>query len=375
MVTRPVVPQRSARLPEATPLEALTPPPFLMWQEAPAPAPKPASSAPNPEFARMSDPAHAELLERVRRSIRTLHYSRRTERAYSYWVRRFVAHYGARDPRRMGVDEIRGFLSHLALAEHVGASTQSQALCALLFLYRRALGKDLGLVENIERARAPKRLPLVLTRLEVKAVLGELDGVPQLVCHLLYGTGLRLSECLSLRVHDLDLETNQVNVRDGKGAKDRVTMLPVSCRREVLQHLERVRRQHAQDLQGGLGRAPLPFELGEKHPRADREWGWQYVFPASSHYTDERSGLRHRHHLHETVVQKAMAQAVRRAGLTKAATPHTLRHSFATHLLDSGCDIRTVQELLGHDDVQTTMIYTHVLTRPGKGVRSPADGI
>jgi integrase len=241
----------------------------------------------------MSDPAQAALLERVRQAIRTLHYSRRTERAYSYWVRRFVVHYGARDPARMSVDEIRGFLSHLAVVERVGAATQNQALCALLFLYRRVLGKDLGLIEDIERARAPKRLPVVLTRREVKAVLEELDGVPQLVCHLLYGTGLRLSECLSLRVHDLDLETNQLSVRDGKGAKDRVTMLPVSCRRELL----------------------LPFALADKHPRADREWGWQYVFPASSYYTDEHTGVRHRHHLHETVIQKAMAQAVRRAGL------------------------------------------------------------
>jgi integron integrase len=281
----------------------------------------------------MSDPAQAALLERVRQAIRTLHYSRRTERAYSYWVRRFVVHYGARDPARMSVDEIRGFLSHLAVVERVGAATQNQALCALLFLYRRVLGKDLGLIEDIERARAPKRLPVVLTRREVKAVLEELDGVPQLVCHLLYGTGLRLSECLSLRVHDLDLETNQLSVRDGKGAKDRVTMLPVSCRRELLQHLERVHRQHAQDLQSGLGRAPLPFALADKHPRADREWGWQYVFPASSYYTDEHTGVRHRHHLHETVIQKAMAQAVRRAGLAKAATPHTLRHYAGSRIM------------------------------------------
>jgi integron integrase len=273
----------------------------------------------------------------------------------------------------MSLDELRSFLSHLAVAERVGASTQNQALCALLFLYRRVFGMDLGLIEDIERARAPKRLPVVLTRREVKVVLDELDGVPQLVCRLLYGTGLRLSECLSLRVHDLDLETNQLTVRDGKGAKDRVTMLPVSCRRDLLQHLEKVHRQHVLDLQGGLGRTSLPFAVAEKHPRADREWGWQYVFPASSYYTDQHTGVRHRHHLHETVVQRAMAQAVRRAGLTKAATPHTLRHSFATHLLDSGCNIRTVQELLGHDDVQTTMIYTHVLKRGAKGVRSPVD--
>jgi site-specific recombinase XerD len=336
MVTRLAGPQPRAPLPAFTPLEALTPPPFLSLEEALVPAPRPAPPA-----------AQAALLERIRQTIRTLHYSRRTERAYSYRVRRFLVHYGARDPARMSVDDPR--LPFISLAEGVGASTQNQALCAFLFLYRRVLGWNLGLIEDIERARAPKRLPVVLARREVKAVLEELDGVPQLVCRLLYGTGLRLSECLSLRVHDLDLETNQLSVRDGKGAKDRVTMLPVSCRRELLQHLERVHRQHAQDLQGGLGRAPLPFALADKHPRADREWGWQYVFPASSYYTDEHTGGRHRHHL--------------------------LRHSFATHLLDSGSDIRTVQELLGHDDVQTTMIYTHVLKRGGKGVRSPVDGL
>lgn len=249
----------------------------------------------------------------------------------------FVTHYGLRDSADMSADEIRGVLSHLAVNERVSASTQNQALCALLFLYGRVLAKDVGLIEGIERAKAPKRLPVVLTRGEVKAVVEKMDGVPQLVCRLLYGTGLRLAECLSLRVKDMDLERNALTVRDGKGAKDRVTVLPASCRQDFLGHLERVRRLHAEDLARGLGRAALPFALADKYRRADREWGWQYVFPASSH-----------------------------------ATPHTHRHSFATHLLDSGYDIRTVQELLGHNDVQTTMIYTHVLNRGGRGVRSPA---
>jgi integron integrase len=357
----------------STPLEALTPPPFPTPLDALTPPRSPGRSVTPAGSARTSGSAHILLLDRLRQAIRTLHYSRRTERAYAYWVKRFVTHYGLRDPADMSADEIRGFLSHLAVNERVSASTQNQALCALLFLYGRVLAKDVGLIEGIERAKAPKRLPVVLTRGEVKAVLDKMDGVPQLVCRLLYGAGLRLAECLSLRVKDMDLELNELTVRDGKGAKDRVSVLPASCRQDLLGHLERVRRLHVEDLRRGLGRAALPFALADKYRRADREWGWQYLFPASSHYTDRHTGVQHRHHLHETVVQKAMAEAVRRAELTKPATPHTLRHSFATHLLDSGYDIRTVQELLGHNDVQTTMIYTHVLNRGGRGVRSPAD--
>jgi integron integrase len=308
-------------------------------------------------------------------AIRTLHYSRRTERAYVYWVRRFVTHYGHRDPAGMGAGEIRSFLSHLAVNAGVSASTQNQALCALVFLYGRVLGLDLESLDGIEWAKAPKRLPMVLTRGEVKSVLEAMNGVPQLVCRILYGGGLRLVECLSLRVKDLDFERNEMTIRDGKGAKDRVSVLPSSCRQDLREHLERVHRLHEEDLGRHLGRAALPFGLAQKHRNADREWAWQYVFPASSYYTDPHTGLQHRHHLHETVVQKAMAEAVRSSGLTKPATPHTLRHSFATHLLDSGYDIRTVQELLGHSDVQTTMIYTHVLNRGGRGVRSPADAL
>jgi integron integrase len=289
---------------EPTPLEALTPPPGY-------------------ELSPVSISA-SRLVTRVHEAIRTLHYSRRTGRAYIYWIGRFFAHYRDRDPLGMGADEIRSFLSHLAV--------------------------------------------------EVTQVLERMSGVPRLVCWLLYGTGLRLLEGLSLRIKDVDFERNEITVRDGKGAKDRMTMLPASGRPSLESHIEKVRRLHGQDLARGLGRAPLPSALIAKYPRADREWAWQYVFPASSFYTDRYTGLRHRHHLHETVVQRAMAHAVRGAGLAKLATPHTLRHSFATHLIESGYDIRTVQELLGHSDVQTTMIYTHVLNRGGRGVRSPADG-
>jgi integron integrase len=273
----------------------------------------------------------------------------------------------------MGGDEIRAFLSHLAVQDRVTAGTQNQALCALVFLYRRVLRKEIGQLEDLDRAKAPKRLPVVLTRDEVRTVLAAMTGVPHLVCRLLYGAGLRLAECLALRVKDVDFARNELTIRDGKGAKDRVTVLPSSCQTDLARHLDRVRRLHDEDLGRGLGQAPLPYALAAKYPRADRDWCWQYVFPASSHYTDPHTGLQHRHHVHETVVQRAMAAAVRRAGLSKPATPHTLRHSFATHLLESGYDIRTIQELLGHNDVQTTMIYTHVLNRGGKGVRSPAD--
>jgi len=314
-----------------------------------------------------------KLLSRVRQTVRTLHYSRRTEQAYVQWIKRFIFHHGVRHPAEMGAAEVRGFLSHLAVNRHVSASTQNQALNALLFLYGRVLGKEIGLVEGVVRAKRPRRLPVVLTREEVKAVLAQMNAVPSLVCWLLYGGGLRLSECLSLRVKDIDFQRNEIVVRDGKVAKDRVTTLPISCTKALIDHLARVREMHERDLSLGLGRAPLPDALARKYPNADREWEWQYVFPASSHYTDRRSGVKHRYHLHDTVVQKAMTAATRTAGVTKPATPHSLRHSFATHLLEAGHDIRTVQELLGHNDLQTTMIYTHVLNRGGKGVQSPAD--
>ena len=347
-----------------TPLAALTPPPFVSDISA--------ETTRSPESVIPQE--RGRLLDALREVLRTAHYSRRTERTYVYWASRYLAHYG-RDAAQLGADEIRGFLSHLAVTDRVTASTQNQALCALVFLYGHVLRKEIGTLGDVDRAKAPKRLPVVLSREEVRTVLAGIQGVPHLVCRLLYGAGLRLTECLALRVKDIDFERNEVTIRDGKGAKDRITVLPGTCRDDLTRHLERVRRLHDKDLSRGLGRAPLPYALAEKYPRADRDWCWQYVFPASSHYTDQQTRIQHRHHLHETVVQRAMAAAVRRAGLSKPATPHTLRHSFATHLLESGYDIRTIQELLGHNDVQTTMIYTHVLNRGGRGVRSPADGL
>jgi integron integrase len=315
------------------------------------------------------------LLDRVRDTIRTLHYSRRTEKTYINWIRRYVFFHHVRHPLEMGAAEVTQFLTHLAVEGHVSAATQNQAFNALLFLYKRVLEKDIGPIQGVTRAKKPKRLPVVLNREEVKLVFAQLSGTVLLICRLLYGSGMRLFECLQMRVKDIDFTRNEITVRDGKGRKDRVTMLPASCKQVLLEHLEKVRRLHEADLDQGLGQAPLPDALDRKYPNADRSWGWQYVFPASSHYTDRRTRLQHRHHLHESVVQKAMGAAVLRSGVTKPATPHTLRHSFATELLLAGYDIRTVQELLGHDDVSTTMIYTHVLNRGGRGVNSPADNI
>jgi integron integrase len=355
----------SRRVPRSqTPLEALTPPPWL------AVVARPSATVAAKHVPALSG---SSAVDRVRASVRTLHYSRRTEKAYTYWTARFLAYYTPRQPEVMGIDEIRGFLSYLALNEHVSASTQNQALCAILFLFRRVLDKQLDPIGQIERAKKPKRLPVVLTPSEVAAVLDLMQGTPRLVCWLLYGTGMRLLEALSLRVKEIDFERNEVTIRSGKGAKDRVAPLPRKGRQDLLAHLERVQRLHQDDLEHRRGQAPMPGALAEKYTGAAREWGWQYVFPATSFYTDSRTGVQHRHHLHETVVQKAMAQAVREARITKPATPHTLRHSFATHLLEDGYDVRTIQELLGHSDVSTTMIYTHVLNRGGRGVRSPLD--
>jgi integron integrase len=359
---------RATRSCEPVPLEALTPPTFLR-------PPRALTVAPRPVLVPASAPAEVRLLPRVRQVIRTLHYSPRTEEAYVYWIRRFIFHHGVRHPDQMGADEVRAFLSHLAVRDRVSPSTQNQALNALVFLYGRVLGRDLGFLEGVERAKGSRRLPVVLSREEVRAVFAQMSGVPLIACQLLYGAGLRLLEGLALRVKDVDFQRNEITVRDGKGAKDRLTMLPGSVRAVLERHLERVREIHEEDLRKGLGRAPMPSALARKYPAADREWIWQYIFPASSHFTDLRTGLSHRHHLHETVIQKAMAFAVRQARIAKRATPHTLRHSFATHLIEGGYDIRTVQELLGHNDVATTMIYTHVLNRGGLGVRSPADSL
>ena len=315
------------------------------------------------------------LLSELRRAVRTRHYSPRTEEAYVQWVRRFVRFAGLRHPRELGAVEVTGFLSHLAVERRVSASTQNQALSAIAFLYREVLDAPVGWLDALVRARRPARVPVVLTRDEVRRVLARLRdrGVPGLVVGVLYGTGMRLLEVMRLRVKDVDFAANQITVRGGKGDKDRVTMLPERFKGPLLRHLVEVRRQYERDVEAGAGWVALPGALGVKYPNAGREWGWQWVFPATRVYVDPESGQRRRHHLHETVVQRAFKEAVRAARIAKPASCHTLRHSFATHVLAAGYDIRTVQDLLGHRDVSTTMIYTHVLNRGGLGVRSPAD--
>ena len=314
-----------------------------------------------------------KLLERVRRAARMRHLSIRTEEAYVGWVYRFVRFHGTRHPAELGAREVRAFLSHLATERRVSASTQNQALAALTFLYRHVLGEELEPLGEVARARRPARLPVVLSRAEVRAVLLELRGAHWLVAGLLYGAGLRLLEALRLRVKDLDFDAGVLTVRRGKGAKDRVGILPGTMRAPLALHLRRVRRLHGRDLAAGHGDVLLPYALDRKYPSASREWGWQFVFPAARLSTDPRSGALRRHHLSPSSMQKAVRRAVLRAGIARPASCHTLRHSFATHLLESGYDIRTVQELLGHADVRTTMVYTHVLNRGGLAVRSPLD--
>ena len=313
-----------------------------------------------------------KLMDQVRVALRTLHYSRRTEESYTGWIRRFILFHGKRHPAEMGTLEIQRFVESLAVQRHIAASTQNQALAAILFLYSHVLLKEIGLVE-LARAKRPERLPVVLTREEVRTFLSVMKGVPRLVGMPLYGGGLRLDEGVSVRVKDIDLGYHQVTIRDGKGRKDRVTMMPVSLTADLQAHLTRVRCLHEKDLASGAGRVWLPDALAVKYSNADREWGWQWVFPASRRYYDEETHFERRWHIDESVVQKTMKATLQRTGIAKPATPHTLRHSFATHLLEDGYDIRTVQELLGHKDVRTTQIYCHVLNRGGLGVRSPAD--
>jgi integron integrase len=315
----------------------------------------------------------SQLLTEMRAALRARHYSRRTEQAYCLWVRRFVRFYGLRHPADMGEPEINAFLTYLATDAHVSASTQTQALSALLFLYRHVIHRDVGSLDGLVRARKSRRLPVVLTRDEVKDALDQLDGDICLIASLLYGSGLRLTECLRLRVQDLDFARLELTVRDGKGSKDRVTMLPQSLTAPLQSHLARGMAIHEHDLTAGWGRVELPDALQRKYPGAPTEWRWQLVFPQRHRWRDPTTGLQGRHHVHETIVQRAFKDAVARAGVTKRASCHTLRHSFATHLLDESYDIRTIQELLGHKDVRTTMIYTHVLNRGGQGVRSPLD--
>lgn len=318
-------------------------------------------------------PPKRKLLDQVRDAIRLKHYSYKTEQTYVAWIRRYILFHNKRHPQEMGTEEVEAFLTHLAVTENVAASTQNQALSALLFLYRYVLQQPL--TENVEaiRAKRSKHLPTVFTVTEVKAVLGAMTGTPQLMAELLYGTGMRLNEGLRLRVKDVDFGQQQIIVRDTKGNQDRVTVLPQRIIERLQAHLVLIKHQHQQDLNQGYGQVYLPYALERKYPNVDRDWIWQYVFPASTRSKDPRSGIVRRHHLDPSVIQKAIKVAVRQAGITKKASCHTLRHSFATHLLQNGYDIRTVQELLGHKDVKTTMIYTHVLNRGGQGVISPLD--
>ena len=335
-------------------------------EEAKAAAPiRRESIIPNPKL---------RLLDQVREVIRLKHYSIRTEEAYAQWIKRFIFFHGKRHPREMGAVEIERFLTDLAVRGKVAASTQNQALNALVFLYSQVLHLEVGEFSAV-RAKRPQRLPVVLTPPEAQRVLTAMKpGTLNLIARLLYGSGLRLMECVRLRVKDVGFAENELVVRDGKGFKDRVTMLPLTVKVDLERHLQRVKLLHEVDLKAGAGEVFLPYALARKYPGAPREWSWQYVFPAARPSTDPRSGKTHRHHVHETVVQRAVKAAVRTAGINKPASCHSLRHSFATHLLEGGYDIRTVQELLGHASVETTQIYTHVMQRPGIGVRSPLDG-
>jgi integron integrase len=310
------------------------------------------------------------LLDRVRLAIRLRHYSRRTEQAYVFWIKRFLAYHHMRHPNEMGSGEVAAFLSDLATRRRVSASAQNQAFSSVLFLYRTVLRRKLEGLEDVPRAKRPERLPVVLSRDEIGQILARLDGTVRLMAALMYGSGLRLLECLQLRVKDVDLDGHVITVRSGKGQKDRVTVLPGGLIQPLLEQLERVRQLHDQDLACGVD-VELPHRLAVKYPNAPRELAWRWVFPARRTYRDERTGRRLRHHVHETLLQRAFRNAVMWAGLSKPASCHTLRHSFATHLLEAGYDIRTIQELLGHSDVNTTMIYTHVLNRGGRGVISP----
>ena len=318
-------------------------------------------------------PIPLKLLDQVRDKIRVKHYSIRTETQYLQWIKRFILFHGKRHPQDMDAVEVEAFLTHLAVEGSVSASTQNQALSALLFLYREVLGINLPWMNTMVRAKKPQRLPVVLSRAEVALVLERMDGGYGLMARLLYGTGMRLMECVRLRVKDIDFGQREILIRDGKGAKDRVTMLPETLILPLQEHLAKRRRLYEDDLAKGMAEVFLPDALARKYPNAATEWAWQYGFSAGSYSVDPRSGRERRHHIDEKLLQRAVKRAVAASGIVKLATPHTFRHSFATHLLEGGYDIRTVQELLGHSDVSTTMIYTHVLNKGGRGVVSPLD--
>jgi len=315
------------------------------------------------------------LVQALRSAVRSRHFSPCTEAIYASWAERFLRRSSGVPPAGLGEAEVGRFLSNLATESHVSASTQNQALNALIFFFKEVLGKKIGFLDGVVRAKRPVRLPVVLTKEEVGKILGCMSGTPRLMAMLLYGAGLRLMECCTLRVKDVDFAKNQILVRAGKGNKDRYTMLPLMAKEPLQRHLAAVRLQHEEDLRRGLGRVAMPNDLDKKYPNAGKEWAWQWVFPATCHYEDAATGERRRHHLHETVLQKAFKEARLGSGVGKAAGCHTLRHSFATHLLEDSYDIRTIQELLGHSDVSTTMVYTHVLNKGGRGVKSPADSL
>ncbi|MEJ5897001.1 integron integrase [Aquabacterium sp. G14] len=314
-----------------------------------------------------------KLLDALRTQLRVMHYAIRTEDAYVDWVRRFILFHGKRHPRDMGPKEVAEFLSHLAVARSVSASTQNQAKAAILFLYRHVLGAELPWMDDVVIAKVPQRLPVVLTTREVRNLLQSLSGTSSLIASLLYGTGMRLMEGLRLRVKDIDFERREIVIREGKGSKDRVTVLPENLIEPLQQRLRKTQRLHQSDLDEGFGEVHMPDALQLKYPKAGRAWGWQYVFPSQVRSVDPRSGVVRRHHFGEQAVQRAVAGAARLAGIDKPCSPHVLRHSFATHMLQAGYDIRTVQELLGHANVATTQIYTHVLNKGGRGVLSPLD--
>jgi integron integrase len=366
------MPTDSARQ-AATPLsdDLRTPP--MPWDEPITFALERLGSPLSATLAPPSSKAVRDLLARVPIVIRSRHYSPRTEKAYLGWIRRFISVNGGRDPSEMGAADVARFLTALAVRGRVAASTQNQAFSALLFLYRDVLGRELTGLADTVRAKRPQRIPQVLSPVEVQAILRQLRGVQWLMASLMYGAGLRLLECARLRIKDVDFARSELTIRDGKGRKDRVTVLPTRLIDPLRSQIEQARAQHAADLTVGAGYVEMPDALARKFPRAAREWVWQWVFPAARGYRHVATGEQRRHHLHETVMQRAFHDAVRAAGIAKPASCHTLRHSFATHLLENGYDIRTIQELLGHRDVATTMIYTHVLNRGGRGVRSPFD--